>query len=62
MKNYEEIAFQFAKEYGITQYQVKDNKMFYTHVEPAECYLYKCVINLDNMEETREGYDLLEYQ
>lgn len=49
---YEQKALTFAEGFGVIEYQVKENKLTYFEKWQGEG-TYKCVINLDTMEETR---------
>ena len=55
MKAHEEQrALDYAEWYGITSYKIKDGKMIYYTSWHYERTTYKCIVNLDTMEETRE--------
>jgi len=50
---YEQKALEYAEEYGIIEYKVKNNLMIKYHSFPYERTTYKSIINLDTMKETR---------
>ena len=57
MDSYEERAFKYAKHYGITDWEIKGNKMIYFETEyssknqPETVYI--ATVNLDNFNEVR---------
>ena len=54
MNDYEHKALLFAEHYGIIEYYVKGNTMFFYPTYPMEHMTYKAVVNLDTMKETRK--------
>lgn len=56
MKHYEDKALSFAEKYGIVEYEVNENEMSYKESFGigVNKEVYECVVNLDDMKETRK--------
>ena len=53
MEYYKMRAREYAEEYGVIDYKVKNNEMIYRERYPLEG-IYKATVNLDTMVETRK--------
>lgn len=53
MPNYEQKAIEFAEKYGIVDFTVEGNQMYYSENVSGEG-VYKSKVNLDTMKETRK--------
>ena len=53
MTNYIDKAISYCDKYGFREFYVKGNTMIYYTSWRIEHTTYKCVVNLDTMEETR---------